>query len=61
RAREPLGEPVHRVECRAVRAPPPPVRHAPRQWFTVHDLPPIPPATSIAGQLIREHCRRYKG
>ncbi|MEM7691249.1 MAG: NAD(+) diphosphatase [Pseudomonadota bacterium] len=30
------------------------------QWFAVDDLPPIPPSTSIAGQLIREHCRRYQ-
>lgn len=27
-------------------------------WYHPRELPPIPPASSIAGQLIREHCRR---
>jgi len=37
---------------------PDPSEIADAQWFDTSDLPPIPPATSIAGQLIRAHCRR---
>jgi NAD+ diphosphatase len=25
-------------------------------WYHPRDLPPVPPPTSIAGQLIRQHC-----
>jgi NAD+ diphosphatase len=27
-------------------------------WFNPRNLPPIPPASSIAGQLIQHHCQR---
>jgi NAD+ diphosphatase len=27
-------------------------------WYHPRDLPPVPPPASIAGQLIRDHCRR---
>jgi len=27
-------------------------------WYSPRDLPPVPPAASIAGRLIRDHCSR---
>ena len=30
-------------------------------WFHPRDLPPVPPPSSIAGQLIRHHCQRVLG
>ncbi|MEM6484140.1 MAG: NAD(+) diphosphatase [Pseudomonadota bacterium] len=29
-------------------------------WYNVDSLPMVPPTTSIAGQLIQEHCRRVR-
>jgi NAD+ diphosphatase len=31
------------------------------RWFHPSELPPIPPSASIAGQLIRHHCREVLG
>jgi NAD+ diphosphatase len=30
-------------------------------WYAPSSLPPVPPAASIAGQLIRHHCARASG
>lgn len=30
-------------------------------WFRAEELPPVPPPSSIAGQLIRDHCLRVQG
>ena len=40
---------------------PDPAEIAEADWFLPDRLPPVPPPSSIAGQLIRDHCQRHGG